>query len=96
MRRFLNQSQPRLGRGQADRVAAATRQVLHVLAGLAPVDFSGWLSYVVPLGAYAGQNVKARFRLTSDIFGSGDGVYLDDIRFSGEELVPIEAGGAPE
>lgn len=38
----------------------------------------GWRSYGVSLAQYAGQNVRLRFRLTSDGSVNQDGAYLDD------------------
>lgn len=36
-------------------------------------------SFSVPLNAYVGQNVKFRFRLTSDVSVAADGAYIDDV-----------------
>jgi len=57
-------------------------------------EFSGtqttWQNVVIPLSVYAGQNLRLRFRLTSDNNVNGDGVYLDDIYVSGSnsQLIP--------
>ena len=45
--------------------------------------------YRIPLRTFFGQNVRIRFRLTTDDSVVGDGVWIDDIRICGEDVVPI-------
>ncbi len=57
---------------------------------------TAWTRYALPLNAYAGRTVKVRFRLSTNTTVQDDGVWVDDIRIATEELVPVDAGPAPE
>ncbi|MGV3721988.1 MAG: S8 family serine peptidase, partial [Actinomycetota bacterium] len=56
---------------------------------LSLTDVNDWRGYSISLSQYLGQNVKLRFRLITDGSVTGNGVWLDDIRISGPELVPV-------
>lgn len=45
-----------------------------------------WSTYEVSLNEYAGQSIKVRFRLVTDSSNGDDGVWIDDVRISGEQL----------
>ncbi|MBM3465456.1 MAG: hypothetical protein FJX76_25465 [Armatimonadetes bacterium] len=46
--------------------------------------FEGWRDRVVDLGAFEGRTVRVRFRVTTDGAIQKDGIYLDEIRVSGD------------
>ncbi|MCC2670698.1 MAG: peptidase, partial [Armatimonadetes bacterium] len=50
-----------------------------------------WLPESVPLGEFYGASIRIRFRLVTDEIVTGGGVWLDDIRITGERLIPTAA-----
>jgi subtilisin family serine protease len=62
----------------------ATWQLLLRLTGT-----SGWTPHSLNLYDYLGGTVRVRFRLITDLSGTADGVWLDDIRICGERLQDV-------
>ena len=46
-------------------------------------SLSSWTTLSYSLSQFAGQNIYIRFKLTSDYGVNADGIYIDDINFSG-------------
>jgi subtilisin family serine protease/fibronectin type 3 domain-containing protein len=54
-----------------------------------------WQTRTLGLGRYYGRTIQIRFRLSSDFIVEGDGVWLDDIKISGNQLVPLSGPTVP-
>ena len=63
----------------------ASFETLSVWDGLGP----GWEGQTNDLSAYAGQEIRVRFRFESDFSVTAEGWYIDDIRIGGSNLVMI-------
>jgi murein tripeptide amidase MpaA len=53
---------------------------------------STWLPISIPLTAYANQNLRLRFQLSSDNSVTADGVYIDNISISGTQTNVCQPG----
>jgi subtilisin family serine protease len=62
--------------------------------GLSLTGSAPWSSYRVSLARYYGQSVRVRFRIVTDPQVVNDGVWLDSIRITGDQLQEI-GGSAP-
>jgi subtilisin family serine protease len=52
---------------------------------------AAWQEHRVSLAHYAGSSIRVRFRIVTDSSVEGEGVWLDDIRITGERVDPIAA-----